>query len=41
MTIIEYITTSQPTIKELNETPKSVLNYIKALEKALIEHIMK
>lgn len=41
MSIIEYITCSQPTQKEMNNTPEPVRKYIRALEKCLVEHVMK
>lgn len=41
MEIIDYITTTQPTQKEMNNTPEPVRKYIRALERALIEHILK
>lgn len=41
MSIIEYITSYQPTNKEMDETPKAVRKYIRALEKCLTEHILK
>lgn len=41
MSIVEYLSTSQPTQKEMNNTPEQVRKYIRSLEKALVEHILK
>lgn len=38
---IETLTSYQPTNKDINETPKSVLKYIRALENIVINHILK
>lgn len=39
MTVMECLTAKQPTLKDLANSPKSVRDYIRALEKTLIKYI--
>ena len=39
MSLIETLTSFQPNPKDINNTPQSVLKYIRELEKTILENI--
>lgn len=39
--LFDYITRMNPTPVELSKTPEPVRKYIRSLEKAIVEHILK
>lgn len=41
MRAIEMLTSNQPSNKDINNTPKSVLKYVRELESIVINHILK
>lgn len=41
MSLIDTLTSFQPSQKDINDTPKSVRKYIRELEKVIINHIIK
>ena len=41
MNAIQMLTSNQPIPKDINDTPQSVLKYIRELESIVINHILK